>query len=93
MPILAFYPTSDFLIHLSLFAKSFYFCTNDLETAAIFLAKILKSQISIKRKKKKGATSDNPETCNAEFPFTLENWHESLQAPTALKKKKRERVL
>lgn len=36
MPILAFYPTSDFLTHLSLFAKSFYFCTNDLERAGIF---------------------------------------------------------
>lgn len=88
MPILAFYPTSDFLIHLSLFSKSFYFCT-DLETAGkIFLTKILKSQIPIKRKKRGGATSDNPETCNAEFPFNLENWHESLKPPTALKKKK-----
>lgn len=87
MPILAFYPTSDFLIHLSLFSKSFYFCT-DLETAGkIFLTKILKSQIPIKRKKRGGATSDNPETCNAEFPFNLENWHESLKPPTALKKK------
>lgn len=77
----------DFLIHLSLFAKSFYFCTNDFETAGIVLAKILKSQISIRRKKR--ATPDNPSGfLNAEFSFTLENQHEFLKLPIALKKKK-----
>lgn len=47
-----FYPMLDFLIHLSLFAKSFYFCTNDLRRAGIFLAKILKSRVSLKGEKK-----------------------------------------
>lgn len=86
MPILVSYPMLDSLIHLSLFAKSFYFCTNDFETAGIVLAKNLKSQISIKRKKR--ATPDKSSgLLNAEFSLTLENQHEFLKPPIALKKK------
>lgn len=70
-PLLALFPTSDFQIHLSLFAKSFYFCTNDLWTAGnfffFFWPKFWNLRSLSKKEKKKRSHSENQRPARLNF--------------------------